>query len=390
MRALVVQCYGNWGWALGNGLANRLLHGLPIMDRRPLRALLVEDNPADAELLREALPGDDARQLVHVATAAQAVAALDTDALDVVILDLSLPDARDLSALATIKATAPHLPVIVLTGLDNEEMAIHALQHGAQDYLVKGQVEQRALVRSLRYAIERQRFEQERELFLSAVGHDLRNPISAVLMAAGLMLNEADLPERMRERVKRVANSAGRMDRLIDQLLIFARHRSGAMTLERRPIDLVDVCAIVAEEVALAYPDARVVISGAANAYGSWDHDRLVQVVQNLVTNAVVHGERGAPVHVRIAVGKDAHTLEVENDGEPIPEQEAKHLFHPFRRRRKRGPGLGLGLTIAHQIASAHGGSIRVRSRERGVVFTVQLPVVDKNDDREDSGSRPS
>jgi signal transduction histidine kinase len=351
------------------------------MDRRPLRALLVEDNPADAELLQEALPPDDARQLVHVTTAADAVAALDTDGLDVVILDLSLPDARDLSALATIKATAPHLPVIVLTGMDNEEMAIHALQHGAQDYLVKGQVEQRALVRSLRYAIERQRFEQERELFLSAVGHDLRNPISAVLMAAGLLLNEEELPERMRERVRRVASSAGRMDRLIEQLLTFARHRSGAMTLDRRPVDLVDVVSIVADEVTLAHPDARVVVSGAPNAYGSWDHDRLVQVVQNLVTNAVVHGARGSPVHVRVLVGKDAHTLEVENDGEPIPEQEAKNLFHPFRRRQKRGPGLGLGLSIAHQIASAHGGRITVRSHERGVVFAVRLPVADSSSD---------
>lgn len=347
------------------------------MDRRPLRALLVEDNPADAELLREALPPEDARQLVHVTTAAAAVAALDLDALDVVILDLSLPDARDLTALATIKATAPHLPVIVLTGLDNEDMAIQALQHGAQDYLVKGQVEQRALVRSLRYAIERQRFEQERELFLSAVGHDLRNPISAVMMAAGLLLNEEQLSDRIRDRVKRVANSAGRMDRLIEQLLTFARHRSGAMTLERRPIDLVDVCTVVADEVALAYPEANVVISGAANAYGSFDHDRLVQVVQNLVTNAIVHGERGSPVHVRITVGKDAHTLEVENDGDPIPDNEAKNLFHPFRRRKKRGPGLGLGLSIANQIAAAHGGSIKVRNRDRGVVFSVQLPVTD-------------
>jgi signal transduction histidine kinase len=116
--------------------------------------------------------------------------------------------------------------------------------------------------------------------------------------------------------------------------------------------------------------------SRQARAGGAeWDHDRLVQVVQNLVTNAVVHGARGTPVHVRIAVGRDAHTLEVENDGEPISEHEAKHLFHPFRRKTKRGPGLGLGLSIANQIASAHGGRISVRSHERGVVFTVQLPV---------------
>lgn len=347
------------------------------MERRPLRALLVEDNLADAELLREALPSADRQELVHVTTAAAAIAALELDALDVVILDLSLPDARDLEALAMIKATAPHLPVIVLTGLDNEEMAIHALQHGAQDYLVKGQVEQRALMRSLRYAIERQRFEQERELFLSAVGHDLRNPVTAVLMAAGLMLNEQEMAPRLRDRVKKIANSAGRMDRLIDQLLTFARHRSGAVTLTRRPIDLVDVCSVVADEIALAYPDAKVVVSGAANAYGSWDHDRLVQVVQNLVTNAVVHGERGTPVEVRVTAGTDAHTLEVENQGEPIPESDAKTLFHPFRRRRKRGPGLGLGLSIARQITSAHGGNISVKSRDRSVVFTVRLPVVD-------------
>src|SRR5688572_28634982 len=98
---------GGGRWEFGRiRLADPLLWTSPIMDRRPLRALLVEDNPADAELLRHALPADDAGQLVHVETATDAVAALDTDGLDVVILDLCLPDARGLSALATIKATA--------------------------------------------------------------------------------------------------------------------------------------------------------------------------------------------------------------------------------------------------------------------------------------------
>lgn len=346
------------------------------MDRRTVRALLIEDDATDAELFREALPGDGSFDLVWVDTVAAALAALEHRGLDVVVLDLTLPDARDLCALSSIKATAPHLPVVVLTGQDNEEMALRALQNGAQDYLVKGHAERRALMRALRYAIERQRFEQERELFLSAVGHDLRNPLSAVRMAADLLLNDTALGDKARTRIGKIASSAERMNRLIEQLLSFARGRAGVLALERRPMDLVELCTLVADETELAHPDARLIVTGDGVARGSWDHDRIVQVVQNLVTNAVVHGAKGTPVHLRVFRG-DEIRLEVENDGEPIPEAELKHLFHPFRRTRPRGPGLGLGLSIAHQIVSAHGGTISVRSVGRGATFTVCLPVAE-------------
>ncbi len=349
----------------------------------PPRILLIEDNPADAELMLELLSEGGAAEPLWVTSLSAGLTAIEVENPDVVILDLMLPDAGDLDGLAQVKQKAPHIPIVVLTGHDHDATAVRALQNGAQDYLVKGQVGRRALLRSLRYAIERQRFELERELFLGAVGHDLRNPLAAVRMAAGLMLaDDDDLSAKTRMRAAKIANAADRMTRMIEQLLSFSRGRAGGLTLERRDLDLVQLCRTVVEEVELAHPDATVVVAAPADAHGEWDHDRLVQVVQNLVTNAVAHGRPGRPVHVRLMAGTDADAdvvLEVDNDCAPLADDELDELFHPFRRNRRRGPGLGLGLSIAHQLVTAHGGTIAARSRDGGIIFTVRLPAAEQH-----------
>src|SRR5919112_2186878 len=124
-----------------------------------IRVLLVEDNPGDARLLREVVREAEGAhiQLTHVDTLAKALAKLDADHFDVVMLDLSLPDADGLDTLVRTHAQAPGVPIVVLTGLDDEKLAIRAVREGAQDYLVKGQVTGQLLVRAMRYATERKR-----------------------------------------------------------------------------------------------------------------------------------------------------------------------------------------------------------------------------------------
>ena len=132
------------------------------MDPDPIRVLLVEDNPGDARLIREMLVEihTDRYEVVHVERLAQALLHLSEGKFDAVLLDLNLPDAYGLSTLIKIRATAPHVPVIVVSGLGDEEMAIHALREGAHTYLVKGQMSGHLLDRSIRYSIERERMEQ--------------------------------------------------------------------------------------------------------------------------------------------------------------------------------------------------------------------------------------
>jgi diguanylate cyclase (GGDEF)-like protein len=125
------------------------------------RLLLVEDNEADARLIREALdeavvkPG----QVTHVHRLAEALAALAAETFDVILFDLSLPDGRGLNTIEQLRAKVPHVPLVVLTGVDDEGLALMSLQLGAQDYLVKGQIDRHLIARAVRYAIERHRMQ---------------------------------------------------------------------------------------------------------------------------------------------------------------------------------------------------------------------------------------
>jgi DNA-binding response OmpR family regulator len=119
--------------------------------------LLVEDNPGDARLLREMFNEQGAHniELTHVKCVGEAEQCLADREVDIIVLDLGLPDAEGIGAVRRTHAAAPHVPLVVLTGLDDEAMATQALQEGAQDYLIKGEIDARGLLRSLRYAVER-------------------------------------------------------------------------------------------------------------------------------------------------------------------------------------------------------------------------------------------
>jgi len=129
----------------------------------PIRVMIVEDNPGDVHLIREILRGSSTTRF-EVAAAdrlADGVARLGGGAIDVVLLDLGLPDSRGYETFARVHALAPRLPIIVLTGLGDEAVARKTMQAGAQDYLVKGEVDGNVLARAIRYAIERKQAEAE-------------------------------------------------------------------------------------------------------------------------------------------------------------------------------------------------------------------------------------
>src|SRR6202790_5527535 len=133
------------------------------MSKKPIKVLLlVEDNQGDARLLQEMLnePSLNGTEVAHVTTMSDAESHLGNHVVDIIVLDLGLPDAQGLEAVRGTHAAAPRLPLVVLTALDDESLAARALQEGAQDYLIKGQIEPRGLLRALRYAIERKNMEE--------------------------------------------------------------------------------------------------------------------------------------------------------------------------------------------------------------------------------------
>ncbi|MCK5577362.1 MAG: response regulator, partial [Dehalococcoidales bacterium] len=169
------------------------------MSKRPINILLIEDNPGDTRLIREMLRETMGAEinLICADRLSQGLQRLAKGDIDLLLLDLSLPDGHGLPVCVEVQERAPEVPIIVLTGLDDETVAVKALRNGAQDYLVKGQVDSRLLTRSIHYAIERKQAEKrekqlQQELNLSSrlasigslaagIAHEINNPLVGVI-----------------------------------------------------------------------------------------------------------------------------------------------------------------------------------------------------------------
>jgi len=218
------------------------------------------------------------------------------------------------------------------------------------------------------------------ELFARILAHDLRNPLSAMMTAAQLLLlRQAGEGERQTKPLGRILASGERMDRMIDQLLDFTSARSrGGLDIEPRETDLAELCARTIGELEVAFPAWKILRQVTGNTTGCWDPDRLAQIVSNLVANAGQHGDAAGGIFLELdGTPADLVTLQIHNEG-AIPEALLPALFDPFRSTRQRrvnSRGLGLGLFITQEIVNAHGGSVQVVSTEAlGTTFTIRLP----------------
>ena len=212
-----------------------------------------------------------------------------------------------------------------------------------------------------------------REVFVGALGHDLRNPLSAILINAEI-LRRLGLQERTAEPLERIVGSAARMARMISDLLDFTRFRQGSLWIDRQAVDARQITSRVLDELSAIHPG--VIDADLAPAAVPVDADRFAQVVSNLVGNAIRHGD-GRAVRVRLAQESDALLLEVHNTGNPIPLEARERIFDPFHQSSGRGvrESLGLGLFIVRQIVAAHDGRVWVESdAERGTTFRVRIP----------------
>jgi signal transduction histidine kinase len=218
-----------------------------------------------------------------------------------------------------------------------------------------------------------------RDVFLAALGHDLRNPLSVITAgAASLGRHAASATEG--KIAARMSSSADRMARMIGQLLDLVQARlGGGIPLHPQRIDLRDITRTAVELLEVRHPDRTLAVESEGELVGEWDAARIADVIHAVVVNALEHGRPDAPVQVTIRQrGGDAQ-IEVHNWGNPIPQELVPLIFDPFRRaterRRMKSVGLGLGLYLALQIVRGHGGTIDVESSaEMGTVFRVRLP----------------
>ncbi|HEY7374909.1 MAG TPA: GAF domain-containing protein [Polyangia bacterium] len=218
------------------------------------------------------------------------------------------------------------------------------------------------------------------DLFAGVLAHDLRNPLSATITAAQLVLMRQDgQSSRDAKPLSRIITSGKRMFRMIDQLLDVTRARvGGGIEVDPREANLSNLCDQAIGELELAYPGWKIQRESVGDLNGEWDPDRLLQIVSNLLGNAGQHGEQSTPILVRLDGRRpDTVTLEVRNRGE-IPEAMMDSLFDPLRssaQRRDYARGLGLGLFIVKAMVEAHGGHVHAASSASdGTTFTVTLP----------------
>jgi signal transduction histidine kinase len=218
-----------------------------------------------------------------------------------------------------------------------------------------------------------------REQFIAVLGHDLRNPLQAITMAAELLLLDP-LSASAQRNVRRIQGSVERMSDLIHDILDFARGRLGGgipVTLHAHDHLATELQKVVTEN-RIAHPGRAIDAQFDFNAAVVCDCSRLAQLLDNLLANALIHGAADQPVRVDARCEGGGFELSVHNGGPAIAAEKLGRLFQPFSHTLsdEPGPGLGLGLFIAAEIAKAHLGTLSVASTEAGGTrFTFRMPM---------------
>src|SRR5271167_4982511 len=217
-----------------------------MMDHQTTQVLLIEDNPGDADLVRLRLvEGQSPVSVNCVNRLADGLASLTVETPSVVLLDLNLPDSRGAETFRRVMDHAPHVPVVVLSGQDDEALAMKAVHQGVQDYLVKGDITSKHLERALRYAVERQGLLRSLEIsrkqqlefknqFLSHVSHELRTPLTCIHQYVTLLLDglAGPLSPDQADHLKTVLRSVNQLHAMIRDLLEATRAEGGKLRVE--------------------------------------------------------------------------------------------------------------------------------------------------------------
>ena len=384
----------------------------------PLRVLLVEDNPGDARLTQEYLREDPHFQVVcdWVTSLEEGFRKMAEWTYDVVLLDLSLPDSSGFKTFLRCHAEASHLPIIVLSGQEDESLAKEIVRHGGQDSVAKDLISGPFIRRSIRHAIGRKKILEELRStqmqliqaekmesvgrLAAGVAHEVKNPLARISMgieylSSGLEPNDPNIPIIL----QRMEDAVGRAQTIIGGLLNYAANRA-LSTIEMDPKPLVeDTLLLVSHE--LEKHTIQVTIDAEDNLpHIRVDKPKMEQALINLITNAV-HAMEGIPrapelrlrLFTTVLTDKDRNigartadhmhpgdtvvVIEINDVGTGIAKESLDKLFDPFFTTKPTGVGTGLGLTVVKKIVDLHQGLIKIENREgEGVRSQILLKAV--------------
>ena len=374
---------------------------------RPLRVLLVEDNPGDSDFIQEILEADTAElfEVTGVPRLADAALAAGSETFDVVLLDLGLPDSTGLDTLREMRAKARGAPIVVVTGNTQEQVGIAAIKEGAQDFVVKGQLTGAYLGKVLSFARERQdlfhRLQESEDLLhqsqkMEALGqlaggiaHDFNNLLTAILGYSDLLLQTPLIADALAHQgLTEIRRAAERAAALTQQILAFSRRQ----TMRTKVVSLNQVLAglepllrrTLGEDIDL------VMIDGCEECPVEIDVNQFEQVLLNLAVNGrdamspggrltietgeVELDETYCSSHHEVRPGGYA-MLAVSDTGCGISEAVRDRIFEPFFTTKPAGRGTGLGLSTVYGIVKQFGGSVSVYSElGKGTSFKIYLP----------------
>lgn len=360
-----------------------------------LNILILEDNPADSELMKRELRKSGLDFAARVTQSrAEFVAALDAFTPGLLLTDYSLPDFSAIGALTLARERFPELPVIVVSGAIGEETAIETLKAGATDYVLKqrlarlGPVVHRALEEA-RLLGEKKRAEDELrrsneslEQFAHVAAHDLREPLRVIAGFSELLGRKykGRLDKNADEYIYFITDGAQRMQKLVDDLLAYARAGRGDAASGR--VDCGAVLGRVLEGMQLAVKESGAEITCGELPVLAGSETDLLQLFQNLIGNAIkFHGAE--PPRVRVGAERRGGDwlFSVSDNGIGLAPHDQERVFQMFQRLHSGAqyPGTGIGLAICKKIVDQLGGRIWVESEPgRGAAFYFTLPAAQK------------
>ena len=378
-----------------------------------MRVLMIEDNPADARLIKEYLTElrggrvtTTAFKLGHVDRLSAGLELLEQGDIDLVLLDLSLPDSQGIETLRKARSQSHDVPIVVVSGTDDEEIARQAMEEGAMDFLWKGRLDGPSLLRSMIRSLNAQRpapdveamkervellerhvadiesSNRELEAFARTVSHELRAPLRAVQGFSRALLE--DFPDEIdplaSEYVDRIIESAAKMEDMIIEILEYSRLEHTEIQWEHVDVGTAIDEALegIADEV--RERDARVEVDPTMAEVRA-NRTMLVLALRNLFSNAVKFVPEGTrpDVRIRIAQVGDRVRVSVEDNGIGIAPEHKHRLFRPFERLNggRAFPGTGLGLATVGRVVERMGGTVGLESElGRGSRFWIELPLV--------------
>jgi signal transduction histidine kinase len=370
------------------------------MKDQSTHVLLIEDNPGDADLVRlRLMEGQSAVDVNCVNRLSDGLASLKEQSPSVILLDLNLPDSRGADTFRRVLEKAPNIPVVILSGQDDEALAMKALHQGVQDYLVKGAFSGGGLDRAMRYAVERQALLRSLEMsrkqqlefknqFLSHVSHELRTPLTCIHQFVTILLDglAGEVSPEQRDHLRTILKSVNQLGAMVRDLLEASRAESGKIRIQPRCVAMGD---LIRQAVTMMGPIAHEKEVGLEVGvdtripFVDGDPDRILEVLINLIENGIKFTPHGGSVTVRaclVQTDPDFVYISVVDTGCGItPEARAlvfERLYQDPNAVDNRRKGLGLGLFIAKELVSLHGGRIWVASEPgHGSTFSFTLPL---------------